>query len=151
MAIGRGGAAERQEWSEARRFPGRIIVEERGPALEAAKRWSHPGTIWTDGSRQDSGEVGAACVWRAQDGWTGQRFHLGTNKEVFDAETFAIYRALSTLDRRRESGRQYTVFVDSTSAIARVRNDILGSGQRFAVAAIEVRTRIMTRENRVTI
>ena len=43
------------------------------------------------------------------------------------------------------------MFVDSTSALNRVRSDALGPGQRFAVAAIEVCSRISARENEVTI
>ena len=82
--------------------------------------------------------VGAACVWRTQKGWTGCRYHLGTKKEVFGAETIANYQALHALDERQESGHRYTVFVDSTSAINWVRDDALGPGQCFAVAAIEV-------------
>lgn len=39
------------------------------------------------------------------EGWTGRGFHLGTNKEVFDAEVFAVLRALKTLNERNESGR----------------------------------------------
>ena len=27
---------------------------------------------------------------RMAGGWTGRRYHLGTNKEAFDAEVFAI-------------------------------------------------------------
>ena len=63
---------------------------------------------------------------------------LGKNKEVFDAEVFAIWQALVALEQGRESGRRYTVFVDSTSAITRDRDDARGPGQRFGVAAIEV-------------
>ena len=95
--------------------------------------------------------MGAVCIWRTQEGWTGRRYHLGTNKEVFDAETFAIYQALHALDQQQESGHQYTVFVDSTSAINRVRDDALGTGQRFAVAATEVCSRFLTRGDDVTI
>ena len=43
------------------------------------------------------------------------------------------------------------MFVDSTSAISRVRDDALGPGQSFAVAAIEVCSRILARDNNVTI
>ena len=93
--------------------------------------------MWTDRSIQENGTVGAACVWRAQEGWIGRRLHLGNNK-VFDAEVFAIYQALRVIEQRQERGRQYTVFADSTSAITRVGDDDLGPGQRFAVAAIEV-------------
>ena len=63
---------------------------------------------WTDGSRQGSGKVGAACVWKTQEGWTGRRFYLGSNKEVFDAETFAVYQALCAFDQRQERGHRYT-------------------------------------------
>ena len=70
--IERGGTAVRQEWSEARRFPGSKVVEKvRESALVTAKEWRRPDTVWTDGSRQEDGRVGAACVWRTQEGWTG--------------------------------------------------------------------------------
>ena len=105
----------------------------------------------TDGSRQGSGAVGAACVWRTQQGWTGRRYHLGSNKEVFDAEVFAVYRALSVIDQRQEQGRRYMIFVDSTSAISRVRDDSLDLGPRFAVAAIEICTYTTARDNSVTV
>ena len=140
-----------QRWSKARRFPVRIVVEERKEALQRAKGWRGSDTVRTDGSRQETGEVGAACVWETPGGWTGCSYHLGNNKEVFDAEVFAIYRALSVIEQRQEWGRQYTIFVDSTSAITRVGDDSLGTGQRFAVAAIEVCNRIITNDNSVTI
>ena len=85
--------------------------------------------------------MGAACVWRSPEeegGWTGRRFQLGKNKEVFDAEVFAVWQALRALEQRSESGRDHTIFVDSTSAITRVRDDARGPGQRFGVATIEV-------------
>ena len=86
--------------------------------------------------------MGAACVWRSlEGGWTGCRFQLGKNKEVFDGEVFAIWQALLALERRNESGRRYTIFVDSTAAITRVRDDARSPGQRFGVAAIEVESR----------
>ena len=104
------------------------------------------GTVWTDGSRLDSREVGAACVWRSAEGWTGRRYHL-----VFDAEVFVIYRALHVLDQRQESGRRYTIFVDSTAAIDRIRSDAIGPGQRFAIASMEVCERVAAKDNAVTI
>ena len=66
-------------------------------------------------------------------------------------EVFAIYQALSTIDRRQEENRRYTIFVDSTSAITRVRDDSLGPGQRLAVAAIEACSRVLARNNDVAI
>ena len=72
--------------------------------------------------------MGAAVVWQLPSGWVGRRCHLGNNKEVFDAEVFAIYRALRIINRRQESGRAATLFVDPTAAIERVRTDVLGPG-----------------------
>ena len=120
----------------------------------AGLRTYSPGdsdTIWTDGSHLDCGRVGAACVWRTPGGWTGRRFHLGKNKEVFDAEVYAIFQALSIINQRQERVHRYTVFVDSTSAIDRVRSDSIGPGQSFAIAAIETCTKIISRSNEVAI
>ena len=107
--------------------------------------------VWTDGSRLEDKRVGAAFVWRSASKWSGRRFHLGTNKEVFDAEVFAIYQALLWIEVHQATGGRFTVFADSTAAIEWVRADALGPGQRFAVAAIEVCNRILTGGNQVTI
>ena len=58
----RGGSAEKQKWDEGKRFGGRIVVEKKEAALRTAKEWDRPDTVWTDGSRQVDGAVGAACV-----------------------------------------------------------------------------------------
>lgn len=87
------------EWGIGRRFPGQIIVEGRAGALQTAKECRRRDTMWTDGSRLDGGGVGA-CVWQTPAGWTGRRIYLGSNKEVFGAETYAIYPALRALDQR---------------------------------------------------
>ena len=128
-----------------------MIVGSRADALQTAGSWTQRDTIWTDESRLDSGNVGAACVWKTTSGWTSRRFHLGGNKEVFDAEVYAILQALSIIDQRQESSHRYTIFVDSTSAIDRIRSDSIGPGQRFAVAAIEACARVQARDNSVSI
>ena len=98
--------------------------------------------------REGSGNVGAAWT---PGGWTGRRFHLGNNKEVFAAEVYAIYQELSIMDQRQETGRRYTIFANFTAAIERVRSDAIGPGQRFAAAAIEVGTQLTPRNNEVAI
>ena len=70
---------------------------------------------------------------------------------MFDAETYAIFRAPKIFDGGQESGRQYTIFVDSTTAIDRVRSDAVGPGQHLARAAIEACSRIVSRDNEVTV
>lgn len=76
--------------------------------------------------------MGAACTWHCQGGWTGRRYNLGNNKEAFGEETYAIFRALKIFDQGQESGRQYTIFADSTVAINIVRTDTIGQGQQRA-------------------
>ena len=69
-----------------------------------ADPWRGEDTIWADVSRLDNGNVGAAYCWKTPSGWTGRRFHLGTNNEVFGAEVYAIYQALSIIDREQGRG-----------------------------------------------
>ena len=81
----------------------------------------------------------------------GPLFHLGDNKEVFDAEVYAIAQAIEVIDQRQERGHRYTIFVDSTSALDRTRIDAIGQGQSFSVAAIEGCGRVMSRDNEITV
>ena len=41
---------------------------EEGVGLDNSKELERARTVWTDGSRQENGEVGAACVWATQEG-----------------------------------------------------------------------------------
>ena len=50
-----------------------------------------------------------------------------------------------------ESGRRYTIFADSMAAINRVRSDTVGPDQHLARAAIEVCSRIVSRDNEVMV
>src|SRR6266705_808452 len=99
-------------WCEGRPFPGGICIEEPGPAAETASLWKARDTVWTDGSRLDSGDVGAACVWKggSEEGWRGRRSHLGNNKEVVDAEVYATYQARTVVEGRSGPGRRWSFF-----------------------------------------
>ena len=61
-ALRRGETAESQAWGTGSQFSGRVIVEERAGALQTTSEWRRRDTIWADGSRIESGEVGVACV-----------------------------------------------------------------------------------------
>ena len=74
---------------------------------------------------------------KVPDGWTEQRLRLRNNKEVFDEELFTIHRTMGILERRRETGLNYTIFSDSMTAIERVMTDRCGPGQALAKAIIE--------------
>ena len=145
---------EPQVWGEGRAFLGRVVIQEKEQALAVAGGWDtdSPNTVWTDGSRLDSGDVGAACASSGGGGeWVGQGFYLGHNKEVFDAEIFAIYQAMRILDRQQAIGQQYTIFSDSQAAIQHIRTDTMGPGQQWARAAMEVHACLTARGNEVTI
>ena len=135
----------------ARRIAGQIVMGKREEAINTARGHRRENTVWTDGSRLEDKRVSTAFVWRSASKWSGRRFHLGKNKEAFDAEVFAIYQALLWVERHQATGGRFTIFADSTATIGRVRTDALGPGQRFAVAAIEVCDRILAGGNQVTI
>ena len=80
-------------------------------------------TIWTNGPRLENGAVGAAVAFRKEGRWVKRGAYLGKNKEVFDAEIFAIMRAVRLLEERGECGMAYTIFSDSQAAISRVQHD----------------------------
>ena len=71
------------------------------------------------------------------------------NKGVFDAEVFAIYQALRTFEARQQSGRRYMIFSDSQPAIRRAMMDYVGPGQQWAMATIEVASRLVANGNEV--
>lgn len=69
--------------------------------------------------------------WRNRE-WASRSTYLGRNKEVFDAEVFAILRAIRLLNERGETRREYTVFSDAQAAIARVQHNRWGPAQALA-------------------
>ena len=70
---------------------------------------------------------------RAPDGWTEQRFHLGNNKEVSNAELFAIHRAMRIFLEREETGVAYTTPSDSTATIERAMMSPCGPRQALTI------------------
>ena len=63
----------------------------------------------------------------------------------------AIYQALGIMDQRQENRRLYTLSVDPTSAISRIRSDDIRPGQCFSVASIEVAPGILARDNEIRV
>ena len=76
------------------------------------------------------------ALWK-DGGQTGRGTYLGTNKEVFDAEVFAILRAARPLNERNETGQTYAVPSDFQVAVARIRHDDCGPAQVLARAVVE--------------
>jgi hypothetical protein len=123
-------------------FPGLImsdVVEEE--AVARATDWTDKEcTAWTDGSRLDDGKVGCSVVWAVEEEagtsrcnrWEGQAYHLGSNKEVFDAELYAIYQAIMRFGKRRDHNQTYTIFADAQAALLRCASDDDSPGQALA-------------------
>lgn len=91
-------------------------------------------------------------VWEdVEGGWDAASFHLGRNKEVVDAELYAIYEALLLFASWITQGHHYTVFADPQSAIQRCASDITGPGQDLAIKIIPKANRITENGNTIEI
>ena len=76
---------------------------------------------------------------------------MGTNKEVFDAEVFAILQAARLLRDRDEESQAYTIFSDSQAAVARIQHDGCGPAQALARTVIDMTYELRQRGTNVTV
>ena len=110
--------------------------------------------LYTDGSRNSKGYVGAGWCWQptveefsdglteyweeTAEGFEGNFAALGKRCEVFDAELFAILRALKDVSRLRTSKfpslTKITIFSDSQEALRRLSMDEESPGQSISRA-----------------
>ena len=90
-------------------------------------------------------------AWRKDGGWTERSTYLGTNKDVFDAEVFAILRAVRLLNGRGEEGQAYTVFSDSQVVVAQIQHDDCGPAQALARAVVDMAYELRQRGNSITV
>jgi hypothetical protein len=85
-------------WKPLRRlFPGILLPEsDLRSVLATAREWIDiEHTLWTDGSCLDSGKVVCSIVWKdpnMRGGRGGKAYHVGRNREVFDAEFMRFTR-----------------------------------------------------------
>jgi ribonuclease HI len=114
-----------------------MVIEERAKAkAEAEAVEGGPGlTIYTDGSRMESGAAGYSVVWRKAQRWVGIKSHMGYNQEAFDTECAALARALEVATRRQTPPVKVTIFTDSQAAMARIASEEPGPGQKYAIEA----------------
>jgi ribonuclease HI len=120
-----------------------VLIESREKAEQTALSTKEPEIrcIWTDGSRDVLGNVGAAVAWKEGTEWTGLKYRLGRNKEVFDAELFALLQATSMIgdqveDMISEGVRKIIIFTDSQAALNRIQHNEPGPGQTWGSAII---------------
>ena len=107
----------------------------RPNALEEAKKNRTGLVMWTDGSKLDHGRVGAAVCWKESpiDLWKEKSVFLGKNKEVLDAELWAISNALDIAAKKtsNDKGVPITIFCDSQKALRAIENSPYHKETRF--------------------
>jgi len=125
--------------TEKRCLKGKMIIEDEEQAMEEAKREREGLVLWTDGSRKEDEWVGCAVVWEEEGRWKKRRVHLGQQKEAFDAEMYAMSKAMKVADEMAEGKEvtRVTVFTDSQATLKRIQSDEPGSRQVLAVTVQE--------------
>jgi ribonuclease HI len=112
-----------------------MIQQDEKLAKAEAER-TRPGlTMFTDGSRLDSGAAGYGVAWQNGQSWVGIKTHMGYNQEAYDAECVALARALEEATRRRTTPEKVTILTDVQAAIRRMASEEPGPGQMHALQA----------------
>jgi len=113
--------------------------------------------VWTGGSRLEDGKVGTAITRREADfqrddrRWPGMGYYLGANKEVYDAELYALLQAVKRFRQRGTTGRNFIVFADAQAALNRCRNDHAGPGKVLAKGIIQWSYVVRSQGNTLTL
>ena len=91
-----------------------IIISPKDKAELKAKKTYSGLTIWSDGSKLESGASGAGIAWKTAK-WNEKCLALGHSKEIFDAELFGLLEALkiAVKEKRKKDFRVLTIFLDS--------------------------------------
>jgi ribonuclease HI len=120
-----------------------VLIESREKAEQTALSTKEPQIrcIWTDRSRDDLGNVGAAIAWEEGTQWAELKYRLGHNKEVFDAELFALLQATIMVrdeveDMIKEGVQKIIIFTDSQATLNRIQHNGPGPVQTWASAII---------------
>lgn len=74
-------------------------------------------------------------------------FGLRPRQEAYDTELISIAMGLRILVQREESGKDFTLFTDSQTAMKRVLSDAPGAGQEVAVEVLGFARRLRTYGN----
>ena len=77
---------------------GKVIIQDEKQAMQKAQKEREGLVFWTDGSRKVDEWVGSAVIWEKEGGWKKKRVHLRQQKEVFDAEMYAMSESVKIAD-----------------------------------------------------
>lgn len=133
-------------------FPGQIVIPTPEVTVSEAQNMqeAHEFCIWSDGSRLPSQCAGAGIAYRANTGkaeWEIQRTYLGKNKEILDAELWAISDALKlALKESRTQMTQVTVRRDSQKALKRLEKPTTSEPGQAIALQIQLRTQELARK-----
>jgi ribonuclease HI len=122
----------------------KVDILDKKEALKYAHTREEGLILWTDGSRLKNKQVGSAVVWKEGEEWREEKSYLGKKKEVFDAEVYAILRALRKAVEisNKQELKRVTVFSDSTTAIQRVQHTTVGPGQLMAIDSVNLNNKL---------
>ena len=97
-----------------------LLIKGKKEAMEEARK-DKPGLVlWTDGSKLDQGQTAAAVCWedKLAAKWKEKSIFLGRNKEILDAELWAISEALEIAKNIANPRTiSVTIFSDSQKAL----------------------------------
>ena len=96
-----------------------IVMEEIKKAMEEAKKHRTGHVLWVDGSKLSQGNAAAAVCWKELDSWKNSSVFLDMNKEITDAELWAIATGLGIAGKITLQSTQtaVTIFSDSRKAL----------------------------------
>lgn len=102
---------ENTEYISPAEFQGQMLVPKNAEIAkeDALKHLDSENemSFWTDGSKLDSQRTGAGIAWKQRiDQWGYRKAYLGKDKEVFDAELYAVDQALDTLFGEGNHGQE---------------------------------------------
>ncbi len=115
-------------------FTTKVIIKNRNEALEGAKKDRTGLIFWTDGSKLDQGHAAAALCWKDKPAgqWREKSVFLGKNKEVLDAELWAVSETLDIAKKRINIvNKLVTIFCDSQKAFKAIVLSLTYQGNRF--------------------
>ena len=103
--------------------------------------------LWTDGSKLDQVQAAAAVCWkdRSTAKWKEKSIFLGKNKEILDAELWAILEALVIAEKMAGPRTPITIFSDSQKALKAIALPFTSYENRFLRCQVYQKTEELQR------
>lgn len=116
-------------------FRKEVIRGDKEQALKETRKYQTGLVLWTDGSKLNQGEAGAAVCWNVKRlyCWKDKSIFLGKTKEILDAELWAISEALVVAPKETQHSKDapITVFCGSQKALTAIQHTPSGKENRY--------------------